>query len=74
MTAPQSPDEKCNSIVEELLRAVWNNINGKGVKLFNRENLRTNDITGAFYGIRPYILRKIKGGAEFVGYSDGGWF
>lgn len=78
LTAPQSAEAKANAIIDELWKVALSNANGKGTSLFNRTNYQVNKLNEAFFATKAHMLQKIKGGAEFVGYADGGmvinWF
>ena len=70
LTAPQTPEAKADGIIFEIATA--------GKKLFKDPNISPNTVFQIVSKAKPYILNKLKEGAQYVGYSKGGlvlnWF
>lgn len=78
LTATQSLDEKADDIVRNLWEAAMRSSSAIAAKFFDDPKTTPSRITNILLESKPSILKNLKEGAEFVGYTDGGmlliWF
>lgn len=78
LTTTQSLDEKADDIVRNLWEAAMRSSSAIAAKFFEDPKTTPTRITNIILESKTSILKNLKEGAEFVGYTDGGivliWF